>query len=519
MIAAGVVAAVGATVLALRGGAGVSGRYGGLDLEGSLDRLFGAAAEDTWRTVLAYLRGVVVGGFVFPAAIGFAVAFAGIAGRLGRRFVIPSLVTLLAGAMVLIVVATSTVGGSLEERYVMYVYTPLAILAVAGLTRIQLVRCWLVPGGALALFALAEGAAAPAVNAGHFFAAPAGAFWSRVVQHRLVGWESDLLGWLSIDARGWLLVGAGLLVMLIFVIVALRRNHPGLIAPVLAGGLALCAVAQVLALNYSFKQELFGTAEAPGGIALSENDGDRETWLDERVPAERSVAVMPGVVSPALPYGGAETLQFWNRALDVTAAISWNGTVVPAPPGYGVAETVLGPDGLARWSVRPEWLAAHQDDPRVQFPGRLVATSPVSAYGLYRTAESDRALWTSTGLQPDGAVLRKTPVAMTLDRSSPTGIRSVVITLRAVDGAAKTVRWRVTREGGPAAAGRLRPATSRNVRLPVPTCRAVQECPPVTWTLRTSGPTVESPLPVFGGAGGLRSVVLHLDSARIGSGG
>ena len=100
-------------------------------------------------------RGLVVGGFVFPVAIGLGVALAGVFGRLGRRFVVPSLVALLGLAVVVIVVSTSTVGGSIEERYVMYVYTPIAVLAVAGLPMIHRIWYWLIPGGAAALYALA----------------------------------------------------------------------------------------------------------------------------------------------------------------------------------------------------------------------------------------------------------------------------------------------------------------------------------------------------------------------------
>ena len=283
VVAAGIAAAVAAGVLVIRGGSGVSSHYGGLDFDTSIQRLFGETAGDTWRTVLTYLRGVVVGSFVFPVALGFGVAFAGICGRLGRRFVIPSLVALLSLAVVVIVVSTSTVGGAIEERYVMYVYTPIAVLAVAGLPHIHRIALWLIPGGAAALYILAEGFASPARDAGNFFAAPAGAFWTRVVQHRLVGWEDDLLGWLSIDARGWLLVGAGLVAMLIFILVAQRRGHTRVIVPTLAGGLALCAIAQALVLNYGFKQELYGTVDVPGGIALSPgHDNDRDTWLDDQ---------------------------------------------------------------------------------------------------------------------------------------------------------------------------------------------------------------------------------------------
>jgi hypothetical protein len=180
-----------------------------------------------------------------------------------------------------------------------------------------------------------------------------------------------------------------------------------------------------------------------------------------------------------------------------------------------VTDTRVGGDGLARWSARPGWLAAHRNDPRVQFPGRLVASSPASPYGLYRTARSDRAVWTAVGLEPDGAVLGSQPVRMTLDRDSSQATGSVTVGLRAADGAVEPVLWRVTRDGRRVAAGRLRPGVRRSVRLPVPECVAGERCSVVHWALRTSGPAVETPLPVYGPPGPPRPVIMLVESTRI----
>jgi hypothetical protein len=180
-----------------------------------------------------------------------------------------------------------------------------------------------------------------------------------------------------------------------------------------------------------------------------------------------------------------------------------------------VVWTELGPDGLAPWAPRPQWLAAHRDDPRVQFPGTIVARSPVSPYALYTTTSSDRAMWTSTGLDPDGAVLKRRPVTMTLDRDAAGSSSSVVMTLRATDGARAPVRWRLTARNRTVAAGQLRPASTRRVRLPVPDCAARQPCPPVDWTLRASGREVPKPLPAYGPPGALRPVLLEVVAAHI----
>lgn len=510
-----IVAALAALVLAVSGVVNL-GAYGGVDLDTALERLFGDGADETRRTMLTYSRGLVVGCLVFPFAIGLGVALAGAFGRAGPRLIIPSIVALTAAAVVVVAVSVFTVGAAVEERYVFYVYTPIAVLAVAGVHHAHRLRGWLAAGGVLALWPLMAGHAAPSGDAGHFFAAPAGAFWTRVVHHRLVGWEQDIFGWMFIGPTGWLLVAAGLGAMVLFLRVA--RDRPRLTATVIAAGLALCAVAQAAMLDYGFKRELNGTPEVPGGIALSDDRAaDRETWLDGRLPEGQRATIQPGVPSFADRLGGTERLSFWNEKLDATVGLSWYPATTPLPPGYAVAATSLGSDGLARWSSRPEWLAAHRDDPRIQFPGRVVARSPVSPYALYRTAPSDRAIWTSVGLEGDGAVLARKPVDMTLDVGASGAARAVVITLQAVEGATKAVRWQLRRGGRPEAAGRLRPGQTRRVQLPVPRCEAGGGCAPVSWRLRASGPAVGIPIPAFGAPGPLRPVLLQLMSARIGA--
>jgi len=299
------------------------------------------------------------------------------------------------------------------------------------------------------------------------------------------------------------------------VFINVTRDRPRITTGVLAGGLVLCAVAQAAALDYGFKRELNGTAERPGGIALSEDSRiDRETWLDDRLPEGEQAAVVPGVPTAGIPFGGTERLQFWNRELDTTVLQGWNGAVSPTPPGYAHVVTTLGNDGLVRWTPQ-RWFAAHPDDPRVQFQGKLVARSPVSPYALYRAGDSDRAVWTSVGLESDGAVLRGGPVTMTLDRRAAGNPRSVVVSLQAPVGT-RSVRWTLTGRGRTVSAGRLKAGQTRSLRVPVPACPAANGCRPLSWTLRASGRPVGAPIPAFGPPGPLRPVVLMVAAARIG---
>jgi hypothetical protein len=104
---------------------------------------------------------------------------------------------------------------------------------------------------------------------------------------------------------------------------------------------------------------------------------------------------------------------------------------------------------------------------------------------------------------------------MTLDPAAAGRPPAVTLTMRAVPGATKAVRWRLTRDARPVAAGELRPNQSRELRLRVPECRAGTRCSLVKWELRSSGPVVENPLPQFGAPGAPRPVTLYLDSVHI----
>ena len=147
----------------------------------------------------------------------------------------------------------------------------------------------------------------------------------------------------------------------------------------LAAAAAVCLAAQATELTYSLHQELYGTVSAPGGIAT----GPRETFVDKGLPGGKDAAIVPALVSGVQPGGGAERLTFWNDGLDATVALGWDGSPVPAPPGFWVIGSNIARDGVADLVGKiPPYLAAQVDDPRVQFSTRLVRRSPDSSYGL-----------------------------------------------------------------------------------------------------------------------------------------
>jgi hypothetical protein len=481
------------------GGSASFGRYGHVDSDRVVDRLVGGEADTARHIMVTYGRALVVGSFVMPFVLGLAVAFAGTTGRLGRRLTIPSVVALSGLIVTIAGVAVYTISNAPEERYVFVVCAPIALLAVAGLEHLDALRRWVIAAGAVTIWLLLAGIPAPGVNAGNFFAAPAGAFWTRVVDHRLRGYEGDLFGWLFIPATGWLLVALAIGALVAWI--GLARPRPRLRAGVVVAGLVVCLAAQVAMLGYAFKQELYGTTDAPGGIALSDVRAiDREEWIDASLPDDVNAAVLPGVVSPAAPAGHGEHLSFWSKDLDATVAMPWNGSPVPAPPGYGVQVTTLGPNGLAAWAgVPPEWLVTQPDDPRVQFAGTIAARSPSGAFESVRLSGAPHAVWTAQGVDAGGGVPPRGRATLTLDRAQ-TEARAVVIALRVPQEANGPVRWRLRRDGRAIADGRLVPGATDEVTLRVPACTPDDACDPVAWELRPFG-----------------ADTLRIDAARLGA--
>ena len=463
--------------------------------------------EAVWTTALTYWRSLVTGSFVFPIAIGIAAATAGACGRLGERFRVPGLVALASLVGVVLVVAGATVFGSLEERYVFYVYSPLALFAVAGVEHIRRLRVELVVAGALVTYALAKGTPFAGTNSDQFFAGPAGAFWTRVVEHRLVRFDGDWLGWLPGDPNGWLPIALALAALV--AIVAIPWPSGLRLDLLLAGGLGLCLITQLAVLNYAFQRQLHGTPEAPGGLA---GPRDGRDWIDRALPNGAGAALVPSMLSPAA-FGQAEGDEFWNRSLDAVVALPIPGTPVPAPAGYRVIQASVNDGLIDLGEPGVRWLAVQTDDPRVQFPGRVVVRSPTST--MLEIPSPTRAVWTSAGLETDGYVQKGQTVTMSLARDEAPDVRTVVLRVRGPDAASRPTRWRILRAGRRQASGRVVAAQERSIVLRVPPCLSRGACEPVVWRLATSGPATGVALPAYGPPGTPRPVTLQIVAAQL----
>jgi hypothetical protein len=501
---------VAGAVYLLGPGASKLGAYGILNFHSVHARLFGAESGAARDTAMTYTRSLVLGSVLLPFALGLGTALAGAAGRLGRSIGLFSLVAL--GSLVFVVggVTLFTSGAALEERYVFYACAPLALLACTGIERARALWPWAAAAGAFTLWIVASANPFPAVDSGNFFAAPAGAFWTRVMDYRLRTWEHDLLGWLGLEPRGWLFIAAALAALV--AVLALARRRPRAAGRLLTAALAICLLGQATILSYSLHEELYGTVDVAGGIAA----GPRETFVDRALPSGADAGVVPALVSAAELGGGAERLEFWNGRVDATVALSWDGTPVPAPPGFGVMWSSVGADGVAALSGKlTPFLVAQVDDPRVQFASRLVERSHDSQFGLFRDPHR-RALWTAEGLQADAAVVSRTPIRLTVDRAA--GVRAAQLTLQAPQGAARAAAWRITAHGHTIASGRLADGATHNVLLRAPKCVS-GACPPWSWQLASSGPGALSSLPVYGQPLPPRHVAFWMPAVRLVTGG
>jgi hypothetical protein len=517
-----VVAALGLAVVAAVGlyatGGASLGAYGAFTDTSIFDSIWGSKAEATGRAILTYTDALATGSFLFPLLLGLAVALAGTRGRLGRRVFVPALTALASLVGVIVVIAIWTGAASIEERYAFYVISPLAILAVAGLARLRQIVPELIVSGVLITFAIAMGTESPGTNSGYYFAAPARAFWSRVVDHRLRTAENDLLGWLPGAGHGWLLA-ALVMIVAVGVVVALAGRRPRVAALLTAAGLAVCLLAQAAVLNYDYGKLLYGTPEAPGGLAMSADHAlDRDDWIDDALPDDAEAAIVPAVSSYAIPYGDAERQEFWNKGVTAVVALRFDEAIAPLPPGMHLVQSYIDEDGLAGWKgPRPGWFAAQPDDPRVQFAGRRVATSRSAPFTLSRATGSRRAIWTAAGIEPDGSLLEDKPATLTLDRARVPGVRAVTLLLHGFDVAPGPVSWTVRAlHGGRTLSGRLAPAAVRKVRLAVPPCDGA--CPPMQWRLTALGKATAVTPPFFGAPPPAKSAMLQVSGAHLGRG-
>jgi hypothetical protein len=460
---------------------------------------------------------------VFGFVLGVGGALAAVRGVLGPRGRVAGLVALLSVPAVIGVVAIWTTGAVYEERYVFYVYAPLAVFAVAAVPHLRRILPELLAASALAVWALERGAPFPNGNSANYFAAPAAAFWSRVLEYRLLSADRDHLGGLLGTPSNWHVVALALVVLLVVVLLfrVVPRARALRLDVLAAGGLVLCLAAQLLILNYDFGKLLYGTPEAPGGLAGGPGHAaDRDRYVDDALPAGASAVIVPPAITPATGVGTPERVEFWNRRIDGVVSLTFTGAGVPAAAGYDIVTSTLAAN-QATWQGRAYRYAVEQlDDPRVQFAGTRAGASRYSpSFIVTKLAQPPAAVWTGTGLETDLYLLAGHSSVLTLERERARDVHAVTLRLRGADGAPGKLTWRVAGPGKQVQTGSLRQLNIRSTRLRVPPCPASGACPPVSWTLTASGKPASLSLPGYGAPPPPRPVTVQLLSAHLEHGG
>ena len=345
-------------------------------------------------------------------------------------------------------------------------------------------------------------------DSGNFFAAPAGAFWTRVMDYppACLGAGSLWLDWpcatrVAADRRcaGRARGGA---------CSCTRRLRP--VQAVLTAAAAVCLVGQAIVMSYSLDQELYGTVDVPGGIAT----GARETFVDAALPSGARAAIVPGALVAGEPGGGAERITFWNAKVDETVALCWDRHSGACAAGFSVIECGRsGQDGVGG--------AAAGISSRSSRPRSTIRACSSRAGSLTRSPNSRirvvRGSAASRAVDGPGAPARHRRAAghAGAAHGQPLG------------GSARRARH-AAGAGGPAAAGRVAddcgwphrrigsPARWRGPATRAPaTGLPSSACRPWSWQLVATGPGVPASIPVYGPPLPPRPVALWMPAVQL----
>jgi hypothetical protein len=354
-------------------------------------------------------------------------------------------------AIVFIVLTVYSQGGYLgagtEERYFFYVVPcfwlgSFAALRERNLRPVEL----LIPTLLLAALFGAIPFLSPLTQETAFLA-PAESAVPHILSRRLL--QLGLTGLSIQDALTVIALVAGLLTA-----VAWRRSQRAR----LVWTVGVAAAAQLLLTGYSYAVidgKIQGIRGRTGGSISALGWVDRSArssnvaWLTNL----SSVAPPTNLASPSADQ--VRTTLFWNSKLrrwlyvpeTGLAAVEWplsalpgaflavdhrSGLLLPSSAASGVSEVVS---------------ASHSSF--LQLAGLSVAHSPDGVLTLVRLASPPRAIWLTTGLQPDGFVVASSPVTMRAFATPQTAARGAVLTMLVAPVPAPRVRTELSlRLGG-----------------------------------------------------------------------
>jgi hypothetical protein len=333
-----------------------------------------------------------------------------------------------------------TPGQFIQDRYLLYLVPLFAVGCAAWLaqrTHTRL-RALSAAGAALALVPLLL--LAPEQDEIVFWAAPAAAFRPAL---------SDASSWLGLSVVSFLQLAT---VAVVLVAIALTWLAPRL--ALVGVGMALAAFGAVQA-GYVFDRFVEPT--------LVRSDVPERDWIDEAVPGEPSVALLPGGAEGPNPWWEAE---FWNKDVDRALRVDGRQTFTPFPIDDvsvdDVAGTLSGPQPsdylvLARSETRLGFVEAAQ-----------VATS--ATLRVVRVERPYRLSWTTRGLSSDGWTRARRRVTIRLFGHDTPVRRAVTVTLAASALSPRAFGFVLTGGGelvrGTVAPGGARPPVELTVCVP-----------------------------------------------------
>ncbi|HEX6699180.1 MAG TPA: hypothetical protein VF101_00460 [Gaiellaceae bacterium] len=412
----------------------------------SLDRVLGnygqAAHGDLfpsgiWRAAAVHFDYVVVGVGVAPFLLATAWSLVAVL-RPERREAHAFAVLLLALVPLLTLEAASfdlrfTPGAFAQDRYLCYLAPLFAVGAAGALLegRQRVLSAALVVVLGAAFFWIA-GLASYGTGVVVFWASPAAAF------HPTLASAASAFG-LSLEE----LVRWGGVVVAAALAAAVWRA-PGRATLVVVAG----AVAAFGAVEAAY---VFDRVAAPATRRARLIEGIRRDWIDARLPAGSSVAL---VANPRLRPEYWWDAEFWNKTVDRAVSVDGGPTSTPFP----VTRLTVDPGtGAVRGREPTSFLVVDGSESRFRFEGttRLATAGPLA---LVQVARPYRALWLTQGVTADGWARPGRTVHIRFFAGTRPGARRIVVTLSPFSESRSpqsfTLRSGTTIRRGQASAGR-----------------------------------------------------------------
>jgi hypothetical protein len=393
-------------------------------------------------------------------------------------------------------VLLSLLSAPTDERYVMYAAVPVALAAAAALSELSQARrlgrgalAGVLCGVALVLYLIASTTWSEPVNAYEYFGFPADVFYERVFLARLHKVHLPLVH----PSPALLLDAALVLAAIAWLAFARRARRPAAPAALMAAGLLVLAVTQVV---YTMHKYTYTAGEGDGATA------DERSWVDEHVAPGTPVGALALSLGATGDYYGIwRATEFWNTSVNYDVYIGTPGQL-PFPlgstalrlevnPSNGLISGFSGPGELIPAPLPPYLLVPEQASNEYGLAGKVVAVSRYLPLELLRVSRPARVQWSVKGDSVEGFMASGAPVTVTAYEAAPLGgdRRCATFSLVAPPGFSGSWPYSVSDGARQLASGRLSAQQSATVTVPL-TPAAGPAGTPATLTVRVVGQAV-----------------------------